>query len=66
MAWVCTSPPGVPNGIAILPGWIAIAGLGVRRGRLPGATPDGWFGSAQFWLPRGEGIMPSPGTTGAL
>ena len=41
MAWVCTSPPGVPNGIFILPGWIAIAGLGVNRGRLPGATPDG-------------------------
>ncbi len=41
IAWVCTSPPGVPNGIFILPGWIAIAGLGVSRGRLPGATPDG-------------------------
>ena len=39
--WVCTSPPGVPNGIFSLPGWMAIAGLGVSRGRLPGATPDG-------------------------
>ena len=66
IACVCTSPPGVPNGIAILPGSMAIAGLGVRRGRLPGATPDGCFGSAQFWLPRDEGMIPRPGTTGAL
>src|SRR2546421_8561506 len=66
IACVCTSPPGVPNGIAILPGCIAIAGLGVSLGRLPGATPDGWLGSPQFWLPRGDGMMPSPGTTGAL
>ena len=32
---------GVPNPILILPGFMAIAGLGVRRGRLPGATLDG-------------------------
>src|SRR5207244_209136 len=45
---------------------VEAAGLGVRRGRLPGATPEGWSGSPQDWLPREEGMRPSPGTTGAL
>ena len=40
IAWLCTSPPGVPNGMKTSPFWIASAGLGVKRGRLPGATPD--------------------------
>src|SRR4051812_36508330 len=66
IAWVWTSPPGVPNGIAQPPGLIASAGLGVRRGRLPGATPDGCAGSAQDWLPREDGVRPRPGMVGAL
>ncbi len=39
IAWVCTSPPGVPNGITPPASVTSIAGLGVSRGRLPGATP---------------------------
>jgi hypothetical protein len=34
-------PPGVPNGIFILPGSIAIAGLGGEPRPLAGATPEG-------------------------
>src|SRR5215469_16669858 len=65
IAWVCTSPPGVPNGrnCAPLP-LIASAGLGVRRGRLPGATPAGCFGSGRDCEPRFDGMNPVPGTIG--
>ena len=38
MACACTSPPGVPKGMARPSGPRASAGLGVSRGRLPGAT----------------------------
>src|ERR1700761_1523552 len=49
------------------PAWVTmIAGLGVRRGRLPGATPAGWRGSGRLWEPRPDGVMPRPGTTGTL
>ena len=41
MAWICTSPPGVPKGITPPSSVTIIAGLGVSRGRLPGATPQG-------------------------
>src|SRR5689334_19683236 len=65
IAWVCRSPPGVPNGITAWPGRMTIAGLGVRRGRLPGATHEGCLGSTRDWMPRGDGTSPVPGTTGA-
>ena len=42
----------------------AIAGAGVRRGRLPGATTLGCCGSSQPCEPRGETTQPTPGTTG--
>src|SRR5712692_2392271 len=65
IAWLCTSPPGVPNGrnSAPLP-LIASAGLGVKRGRLPGAAPAGWRGSGRDCEPRLDGMNPTPGTTG--
>ena len=46
------------------PSRIASAGLGVRRGRLPGATLDECAGSAQDCEPREEGQSPVPGITG--
>src|SRR5947208_17014599 len=42
----------------------AIAGAGVSRGRLPGATTLGCCGSSQPCEPRGETTQPTPGTTG--
>ena len=36
MAWTCTSPPGVPKGMIVLPRRIAIAGFGVIRAVCPG------------------------------
>ena len=39
----------------------AIAGFGVSRGRLPGATPDGCAGSGRDCRPRSEGTMPEAG-----
>src|SRR5687767_5657728 len=62
----CTSPPGVPNGMNALPFLNAIAGLGVSRGRLPGATDDGCVGSAHDCVPRPEQTIPTPGMTGVL
>ena len=41
-----------------------MAGLGVRRGRLPGAMQAGTRGSAHDWVPRDEGTKPRPGMTG--
>ena len=64
IAWVWTSPPGVPNGMKWSPPLIAKAGLGVSRGRLPGATPAGWRGSGRDCEPRFDGTRPVPGTTG--
>src|SRR3984885_10378953 len=66
IAWVCTSPPGVPNGITPPSFVTKIAGLGVSRGRLPGATPAGCFGSGRLCEPRPDGVIPRPGTTGTL
>ena len=37
MPWGWVSPPGAPKGMASFPGTRTIAGLGVSRGRLPGA-----------------------------
>src|SRR5688572_2585506 len=66
MACVCTSPPGVPKGMCTRPFLNAIAGLGVRRGRLPPATEDGCVGSAHDCTPRPEHSMPTPGMSGVL
>ena len=66
IAWTWTSPPGVPKGITQPSGRRASAGLGVSRGRLPGAIALGWSGSNQDWLPRGEITQPTPGGTGPL
>ena len=52
IACTCMSPPGQPNGITQPSSRTAIAGLGVSRGRLPGATPDGWRGSGRDCVPR--------------
>ncbi len=64
MACCWTSPPGVPKGMRSAPPRNAIAGAGVSRGRLPGATTLGWAGSSQPCDPRGETTHPTPGTTG--
>jgi len=64
IAWLCTSPPGVPKGSTKRPGATAIAGLGVSRGRLPGARRLGCPGVVQDCDPREEGQSPVPGTTG--
>src|SRR5262245_30985370 len=64
IACTCTSPPGAPNGMTLPSSRTAIAGLGVRRGRLPGATPDGWSGSGRDCVPRPDGTMPRPGIPG--
>src|SRR5688572_19403957 len=61
-----TSPPGVPKGMYALPPLNARAGLGVSRGRLPGATDDGCSGSPHDCVPRPEHRMPTPGTIGVL
>ena len=66
IAWICMSPPGQPNGITEPSSRTAIAGLGVSRGRLPGATPAGWAGSGRDCRPRSDGTMPRPGITGAV
>src|SRR5664279_5216698 len=58
------SLPGEPNGIYTLPLRIASAGLGVRRGRLPGATAAGCAGSHHDCEPREDGHRPVPGMTG--
>ena len=65
IAWTWTSPPGLPNGITLPSAAKAMAGFGVSRGRLPGATADGWPGTPQDWQPRVDGTSPVPGTTGA-
>jgi hypothetical protein len=44
----------------------ASAGLGVSRGRLPGATEAATAGSAQDCEPREDGHSPVPGITGVL
>src|SRR4051812_920112 len=49
-----------------LPFFSASAGLGVRRGRLPGATDDGCVGSPHDCVPRPEQRIPTPGTIGVL
>ena len=41
-----------------------MAGAGVRRGRLPGATTLAWLGSSQPCEPRGETTQPTPETAG--
>src|SRR5215471_17179954 len=64
IACACTSPPGVPNAIKGRPLRSARAGLGVRRGRRPGATQEAWSGSVHDCEPREEGHRPVPGTTG--
>src|ERR1700757_1018933 len=43
---------------------MAIAGFGVSRGRLPGATHEAWPGPAHDCEPRVEGQKPSPGMIG--
>ena len=58
------SPPGVPKGMIQRPSESAKQGLGVRRGRLPGARQDGWPRTARDWAPREDTAKPVPGTTG--
>ena len=43
-----------------------MAGLGVSRGRLPGATEHGCEGSDQDCVPRPEQSIPTPGMMGVL
>src|SRR3984957_7203623 len=62
----CTSLPGEPNGMIHLPSRLAIAGLGVNRGRLPGARHAGCAGSVQDCMPRDDGAIPVPGITGVF
>ena len=57
---------GVPKGMMPPPGVSARAGIGVNRGRLPGASPAGWAGSVRFCDPRLDTTMPRPGTIGEL
>src|SRR5665213_2631405 len=64
MACGCTSLPGDPNGMYALPLRSASAGLGVSRGRLPGATDAGCVGSHHDCEPREDGHSPMPGITG--
>ena len=64
IACCCTSPPGVPNGMNTRPLRNAIAGAGVRRGRLPGITTLLCAGSSQPCEPRGDTTHPTPATTG--
>src|SRR5215470_6314578 len=59
-----TSPPGVPNGMNNRPSRNTMAGAGVRRGRLPGATSLACPGASQPCEPRGDTTQPTPGTTG--
>src|SRR5215204_1298215 len=60
----CRSPPGEPNGMRSCPLRIAIAGLGVSLGRLPGAATEVWLGSPHDCEPRDDGQSPNPGMTG--
>src|SRR5262245_32123789 len=60
------SPPGQPNGITRPSSPTAIAGFGVNRGRLPGATPAGCAGSGRDCSPRRLGTIPVPGITGEV
>ena len=46
------------------PGERAKQGLGVSRGRLPGAMQEGWPRTARDCAPREETASPHPGTTG--
>src|SRR6478736_8596023 len=62
----CTSLPGEPNGMIHLSSRMAIEGLGVSRGRLPGARQAGCAGSVQDCMPRDDGVSPVPGITGPL
>src|SRR5512145_1023871 len=58
------SLPGVPKGIWTLPSLSTMAGEGVNRGRLPGATEAGRSGSHHDCEPREDGHRPVPGITG--
>ena len=60
------SPPGQPKGIERPSSPTAIAGFGVSRGRLPGATPLGCDGSGRDCSPRRLGTIPRPGITGEV
>ena len=64
MACCWTSPPGVPKGMNARPSRSTMAGAGVSRGRLPGATMLGCPGRSQPCDPRGETTHPTPGMTG--
>src|SRR6185437_3521704 len=61
-----TSLPGEPNGMTQPESPTTMDGLGVSRGRLPGARQAGCAGSVQDCMPREDGAMPVPGTTGPL
>src|SRR5215210_3602954 len=58
------SLPGEPKGMYTFPFFKVSAGLGVRRGRFPGASAAGCAGSVHDCEPRDEGHKPVPGITG--
>src|SRR5215210_4908083 len=58
------SLPGEPKGMYTFPFFKVSAGLGVRRGRLPGASAAGCAGSVHDCEPRDEGHNPVPGMIG--
>src|SRR5262245_2301602 len=64
IAWGWMSFPGEPKGMYAFPSRSSIAGLGVRRGRLPGASAAGCAGSVHDCEPREDGQSPVPGITG--
>src|SRR6185503_10075343 len=62
--WSCWSPPGVPHAIHGAPSFIAIDGVSVVRGRLPGRSALARLGLRLNICPRVPRQNPSPGMTG--
>src|SRR3546814_14068507 len=64
IAWICASAPGEPKTRKGLPFLNAMAGLGVKRGRLPGATAEGGEMSGLDCDTREDGQSPVTGIKG--
>src|SRR5690606_41085833 len=62
----CALPisPGQPMAISGSPSSMMTAGLGVSRGRFPGARAAGWSASTRDWQPRPDTPKPRPGIIG--
>src|SRR5688572_9047439 len=58
------SLPGEPYGMYTSPCFSTSPGLGVRRGRLPGARHAGWSRSVHDCDPREHGTSAIPGMSG--